>query len=417
MIALAILGGLIVLAILLFRFNGAWIYLWDRATRNGRDSLPREYEAPRYYVLKPDGSVDYQARWPGWDGWYFFLLPEDRNVPLKMARGSLMTGLYGLEGIDNYERLLLRLSTFEAAEFLSLLPTAIRTPGGVEKRSNLSQHYLPKQFDLRMATGKLDIAMAGEDVSNETAFLQYGHISGSWPDYQFRFYNPEADARLDLTFRGENLVWWADVPGIFTYVACFGSFEGTVVYNLGTEKPDPHAIPEKPETYAIRGRGAFEHGFARRMFSANRLFLPVRLLNYVAPSFRPIRYHYELLVGDEGHRGGFMQARCFGVNVRDRGGLYLDGQYVPIDGVKITYQSDPAPDTVAAHCPARPPVTFYRRWTVEARTAQGVFRYTGTREFPPAPVAPNMTYYHFSYEGEWKGAAIKGRGYGEYVHI
>ncbi|HEY1336850.1 MAG TPA: hypothetical protein VGF59_05040 [Bryobacteraceae bacterium] len=417
MIALAAIVALVAAALLLFRFNGAWIYLWDRATRNGRESLPREYEIPRYYRLKPDGSVDYAARWPGWDGWYFFLIPDDAHMPMKMARASLMTGLYGLDGVDNYERLLLRLSTFEAAEFLCLAPSTMSTPSTIELRNNFSQHYLPKQFDLQMATGKLDIAMAGEDVSDETKFLQYGRIAGAWPDYRFNFYNPEADVRLDLRFHGENLIWWADLPGIFTYAACFGRFEGTAVFGQGTAKPDPHDIPDRAERFAIRGAGAFEHGFARRMFSANRLFLPVRLLNSIAPSFRPIRYHYELLIGDGNHRGGFMQARAFGVNVRDRGGLYLDGRYIPIDGVNITYHDDPPSDQVLAHCPPRPPVTFYRRWTVRARTAEGDLIYTGTREWPPAPVAPNMTYYHFSYEGTFRGAAIGGRGYGEYLNI
>ena len=263
-------------------------------------SFPREYEIPRYRVLKSDGSVDYAARWPGWDGWYFFAIPDDSGLPLKMTRASLMTGLYGLEGIDNYDRLLLRLSSFDACEFLCLLPTLIRTPAGFEKRLNLSQHYLPRNLDLRMAADKLDIAMTGVDASNDSALLQYGRIAGSWPDYHFTFYHPEGDADIDLTFRGEDLIWWADLPGIFTYMACFGEFQGTVTYRQGTEKPNIHDIPDKPETLTIRGRGAFEHGFARKMFSVNRLFLPFRLLNQVIPGFRPIRYHYELLAGDAG---------------------------------------------------------------------------------------------------------------------
>jgi hypothetical protein len=390
----------------------------DRADRNPRDRLPREYEVPRYFAAKPDGSVDCSARWPGWDGWYFFAIPDDAGLPVKMVRASLMTGLYGLEGIDNYDRLLLRLSPRDAAEFLCLVPTAIKTPAGVEKRANFSQHYQPRKYDLRMAPGKLDISVAGEDVSEDAQFQQYGRISGAWPDYEFSFLQPEANIRLELRFHGEDLVWWADIPGLFTYAACFGRYEGTLVYGGGTSKPDAHDIPEGAETYAIRGAGAFEHGFARRLFSANRLFLPIRLLNRVLPAFRPIRYHYELLIGEGGaHHGGFMQARAFGLKVRDRGGLYLDGRYIPIDGVRITYHDDPPPDLVAAHCPGRGPVTFYRRWTVEASTADGPLVYTGAREWPPAPVAPNMTYYHFSYEGSYRGAAISGRGYGEYVHL
>jgi hypothetical protein len=259
--------------------------------------------------------------------------------------------------------------------------------------------------------------MAGEDVSNDSALLQYARFAGSWPDYHLTVYSPEADVDIDLKYHGEDLIWWADVPGIFTYVACFGRFEGTVTYRQGTGKPNPHDIPDQPETLAIRGRGTFEHGFARKLFSVNRLFLPFRLFNQLIPSFRPIRYHYELLVGDGNHHGGFMQASAFGVNVRDRGGLYVDGRYIAIDSVKITYHDDPPPELVAAHCPPRPAVTYYRRWTVQAKTPEGELTYTCQRDFPPAPVAPNMTYYHFSYEGTYKGASMRGRGYGEYVHI
>ncbi|HZT34247.1 MAG TPA: hypothetical protein VFA33_30425 [Bryobacteraceae bacterium] len=419
MLAVALVAaGLLAAALLLFRFNNLWIYrVLDRATRNQRDRLPTAYEIPRYYSLKPDGSVDYAARWPGWDGWYFFVLPDDRGLPVKMIRASLMTGLYGLEGIDNYDRLLLRLSPFAAAEALALIPTTVRTPAGIEKRNNFSQHYLPKRSDLRMAISRLETALAGEDLSEETKLVEYGRIEGAWPDYHFRAMNPEAEITVDVRFHGESLVWWADVPGLFTYMACFGRFEGTIHYQQGTEKPDPHQIPEHPETYSFQGAGAFEHGFARKPFGANRLFLPVRLINRILPSFRPIRYHYELLIGDGGHHGGFMQAAAFGVKVRDRGGLYVEGRYIPIDSVRVTYHDDPPPDQMAAHCPGRPPVTFYRRWTVEARTGEGLLSYTGTREWAPAPVAPNMTYYYFTYEGAFRGAAIQGRGYGEYVHI
>ena len=415
---LAVIAALLVAGSLLFRFNALWIYrFWDRATRNGRDLLSPEYEIPRYYKLKPDGSPDYSVRWPGWDGWYFFVFPDDRTLPHKMVRASLMTGLYGLEGIDNYDRLLLRLSSLQAVEALSLIPTAIRTPSGIEKRNNLSQHYLPRQSDLRMRTAKLNTSVAGEDTSDYTQFLEYGRISGTWPDYQLKFYNPEAEISGDLRFRGENIIWWADAPGVFTYMACFGRFEGTIQYRQGTEKSDPYQIPDHPETYTIQGSGAFEHGFARKPFSANRLFLPVRLLNQVVPSFRPIRYHYELLIGDGAHHGGFMQASAFGVKVRNRGGLYWEGRYIPIDSVQVSYYKDPPPDRMAAHCPDRSPVTFYRRWKVEARTSEGLLTYTGTREWAPPPVAPNMTYYHFTYEGTFRGAPVAGRGYGEYAHI
>jgi hypothetical protein len=220
-----------------------------------------------------------------------------------------------------------------------------------------------------------------------------------------------------MDFEAERIVWWADIPGVFTYFAVFGRYNGAITYLRGTRKDDPHHITGSPEVYPLKGRGCFEHGFARKLFGADRLFLPIRLLNYILPGFRPIRYHYELFLGDAGHQGGFMQAGAFGIRVRNRGGLYLNGRYDPIESVEITYLNDPAPDLVAAHCPSRPAVTFYRRWKVRARTREGVLEYTGTRDWPPASIATNMTYYQFEYEGSYAGQPIRGRGYGEYVHI
>jgi hypothetical protein len=334
-----------------------------------------------------------------------------------MVRASLMTGLYGLDGIDNYERLKFRLSTFDAVEYLSLMPMRVTTPDGFEKRNNLSQHYLPRRWHLFMNPHALDVLITGQQARRDEAFEEYGRITGKWPHYRMRFLNPEGDILVDLQFTAEKVVWWADIPGVFTYFSVLGQFEGKLTLKSGSAKPDPHKIPTGEESYEVRGGGAMEHGFARKVLGADLPFLPVRLLNYVVPSFRPVRYHYETFIGEGGERGGFMHARAFGVAVRDRGGFFLDGAYIPIEGVKITYFEDPAPDLAAAHCPSRPPVKFYRKWRVEARTNGGVLEYTGVRDFSPASIASNMTYYHFAYEGSYQGRAIKGRGYGEYVHI
>jgi hypothetical protein len=305
-----------------------------------------------------------------------------------------MTGLYGLDGIDNYDRLMLRLSTFEAVEFLSLIPT-----NGAQKFNNLSQHYLPRRWHLLMNPDALDIAITGQQLEHDESFEEYGRVSGTWPNYRFKSINPESGIRVELSFTAQNTIWWADAPGLFTYFAIFGTYTGTV-----------NGSP-------VTGHGAFEHGFARKMFDADGVFLPIRLANRIAPSFRPIRYHYELFIGDQAERGGFMHASAFRIPVRDRGGVFRDGVYVPIDGVKITYLMDPPPDLAAAHCPARPPVTFYRSWRVEARTPRGTLTYTARRDWPPASIATNMMYYNFTYSGDFAGEPIAGRGYGEYVHI
>jgi hypothetical protein len=213
---------LVLLVYLLLRFNSLWVYMFfDRAMKNTRDSLPQEYELPRYFKLNKQGEVDTSARWPGWDGWYFFMVPEDRNLPVKMIRASLMTGLYGLEGIDNYEKLLLRLSTLEAVEHLTLIPTEERINGRKEKENHLSHHYLPKKTDLIMNHKELDVAIKGAKVTSDEEVEQYGRINGTWPNYEFRFINPQAEISLVLNYRGENIVWWADVPNFFTYFAAF----------------------------------------------------------------------------------------------------------------------------------------------------------------------------------------------------
>jgi len=231
-----------------------------------------------------------------------------------------------------------------------------------------------------------------------------------------RVLNPEGDISVDLNFTAEKVVWWADAPGLFTYFSILGRFEGRVALRGGSAKPDPHQIPATAQAYEVRGTGALEHGCARRFFNADGLFLPVRLLDYIAPAFRPIRYHYETFIGNGGECGGIMHARAFGIPVRDRGGCFLNGTYIPIESVKITYLDDPAPDLVSANCAVRPPVAFYRKWRVQAMTHGGLLEYTAVREFPPAAVASNMMYYQFAYEGSYRGRPLRGRGYGEYAH-
>jgi hypothetical protein len=418
MTALAAAAAILAVGLLLLRFNGAWIYrVWDRATRNPTGQLPAGYELPRYFRETAKGDIDVTTRWPGWDGWYFFLLPDDRTLPVRMVRASVMTGLYGLDGIDNYERLKFRLDTFEAVECLSLIPTVMRTPGGFEMRNNLSQHYLPRRWHLYMKPQVLDVAVTGQQAERDEAYEEYGRVQGSWPYYRMHFLNPEGGIEVDLNFTAERVIWWADAPGLFTYFSVLGNYDGRVRLLGGSAKPDAHQIPAAEESYAVTGSGAFEHGFARKLFSADRAFLPVRLFNYLAPSFRPIRYHYEMFLAEEGGRGGFMHARAFGIPVRDRGGFFFEGTYVAIGGVRVEYLEDPPPDLVAANCPGRPPVTFYRKWRVRAATESGELVYTAAREFPPASAAANMMYYHFVFEGTYRGKRLAGRGYGEYVHI
>ncbi len=413
---LMVVGIVLVLGYFLLRFNSLWIYkFFDRALRNDRNSLPQTYQVPRYFVLTQDGQVDTSVRWRGWDGWYFFMLPEDQSFPLEMIRASLMTGLYGLDGTDNYEKLLRAgLSSGKAVEYLTLIPARERFDGETKKVTRLSQHYLTKATDLVMSAKPLDVTIATGTVHrNETTGL-YGRMSGEWPHYIFQFVNPEVGLKCTLRYQGDKIVWWADVPNIFTYFAAFGTFEGEIIYQKEAGQNEMSAPPPPEEVLTVKGRGGFEHGFARKPFNYDGLWLPIKWLKKIIPTLNPVRYHYELFVGADNCQGGFMYARGFGIDFRNRGGFHLNGVYKPINSVTIDYLDHPAPDVVES---SGQPEKFYRSWRVKAETDEGILEYTGTREWPPACITGHMIYYNFSYEGTYLRQRISGRGYGEYLRI
>jgi hypothetical protein len=411
-----VVGIILALGYLLLQFNSLWMYrIFDRALRNQRDFIPHAYEVPRYYVLNREGKLDPSVRWPGWDGWYFFLLPEDRNLPLAMIRASLMTGLYGLNGIDNYDKLRRAgLSSFQAVEYLTLSPTRERINGQEKRENHLSQHYLPKATDLAMDIQQLDVAITTGITNQGEAVGLYGRISGQWPHYTFQFVNPETGLKCALRYHGDKLVWWADIPHIFTYFAAFGTLGGEITYRRTASQNETGAITASEQVQPINGRGAFEHGFARKPFNYDGLWRPVNWLKKFIPSLNPVRYNYEVFIGDDHCRGGFMYARAFGIDYRNRGGVYLNDVYTPINRVKIAYLDHPPPDIVDS---SGQPEKFYRRWKVRAETNEGVLEYTGTREWPPPCITGHMIYYTFSYEGSYLGQPIGGRGYGEYLHM
>ena len=256
---------------LLLRFNALWVGLFDRARRNGRDALPPEYERPRYYCADSRGRPDYAAKWPGWDGWYFFVIPDDRTLPVKMFRASIMTGLYGLEGIDNYEKLSLRLDSREGMEVLSLAPTETRGGGGALRRNHLSQQYLPRKTDLRLQPEPLAVEVAGTDPDRDDLRRTFARIAGRWPDYRFEFTNAESQIACSFDYRGQKLLWWADIPGVFTYFAAIGSLEGAITYLRGAGSANAHGLSGTAETFAVRGYGCFEHGFARKVFDFDQI--------------------------------------------------------------------------------------------------------------------------------------------------
>lgn len=411
--ALIIVIAILSAGYLLLVFNSLWVYsLFDHALRNNRDFLPRSYELPCYFTKTPDGKVDISARWPGWDGWYFFLFPDDRSLPVKMIRASIMTGLYGLNGVDDYKALPPGVSPFDAGEHLVLIPTEISGSEEMEQASVLFHQYLPKRLALNMKADTLDVSITGPGPATGKGSESYGRVEGAWPDYKFDFTQPEARITISVRYHAEKVVWWADVPGIFTYFASFGTYEGTLKHARGAS--DDRASGAE-EVTIVKGSGGFEHGFARKPFNFDSLWLPVRLVGAIIPSFRPVRYHYELLIGDGGLRGGFMLARGFGISFRNRGGLYLDGKYIPVESVEIEYIEDEA--STSGERPQRQAVPFPRTWRVRASTPEERLEYTGTREGPPPAISSNMTYYNFTFTGRYKGQPTSGRGYGEYLNI
>jgi len=391
--------GLLALAYLALRQNRLWIHrCLDRSLRNARDRVQPSDELPRYLALDPAGRPIPGARWPGWDGWYVVALPEG-DSPVKMLRGSVMTGLYGLDGIDNGDELRRAgLSSSDAAEVVHLVH---REDDQGRKITERLQAYLPRASALHIERERLsvEVGRAGEPA--------HGRVEGAWPTYSFTLNNPETGVSASLTFHGERLLWWADVPGVFTYFAVFGRFEGTLrVPGQGGGGGGERALP-------IRGQGSFEHGFARRLLDFDLLLLPVRATQRLLPGLKPIRYHYELFFGRGGLRGGFMRADGFGIAARDQGGLYLDDAYVPIDGVSIEYLEEPPPEPGEGSGAA----LFHRSWRVRASTAHGPLDYVARREWPAMGITGNMMYYHYRFNGVYRGQVIQGSGYGEYLHL
>ncbi|HUI57709.1 MAG TPA: hypothetical protein VLY04_22180 [Bryobacteraceae bacterium] len=414
MIAVWIIVGLVLAVFLALRLAPVCIRWLDRAPGNDRTLLPYSYEIPRYFVRGADGRVDTGARWPGWDSWTACAIPADPGVLPQMVRGSLMTGLYGLDGVDNYEKLMYRLSSYQAVEHLSFVPTSYAlAAGGTLTLENLSQNYLPKPTDLRMADAGLDVAVLGSRTTEEETTEQYGRVSGTWPDYRFTLLNPESEIRVALECHARRIVWWTDIPGFYTHYAAFGTFEADVEYARGATIADPHRPIPNRERLRFQARGALEHVSSAKPFGFDWLWLPMRLLGRHFPSLKPILYHHEVIVA-AGIEGGFVHARAFGVDLRNTGGFFAGDAYHSVKHVSARpTESDPV-DNCGGRGALMP---VWRKWDVRAVTDAGDLAYSAERTHPPAMTGSNTNQYHFRFEGTWCGAPVSGRGYGEYAHL
>src|SRR5215471_11041927 len=199
----------IVLTYYVLRFLVPWgLGLLDRAALRDPDILLLSDELPCYHTRNPDGQADTGSRRAGWDGWHAYVLPAAGST-IQMARCTIMTGLYGLEGIDNFEKLMWRLSGTQVVEHLCWIPVQSQDEQG-SVINNLSQQYLPKASDLLMETERLKVTALGSQVNSESREEPYGQLRGTWPDYEFEFLNPEAEAKLSLHYRAEKVLWWSD---------------------------------------------------------------------------------------------------------------------------------------------------------------------------------------------------------------
>lgn len=414
MVAAWLIFGLAVALWLAPRLAAAWVRLRDRAPGNDRTVLAYTCELPRYFTRDEAGNVNTKARWPGWDAWTVSAIPADASLPPQLIRGTLMTGLYGLEGVDNYEKLLYRLSPYQAVEHLCFVPTTYALPEGAHLvLANLSQSYLTRQTDLKMSDAVLNVAVLGSRTGNLTTEEPFGHIEGTWPDYQVSFRNPEAEIRATLRFHGERIVWWTDLPGRYTHYSAFGTFHVAMEYARGTTVTDPHRPLKNPREFHLQARGTVEHISSLEPFAYDWLWLPMRYLGRWFPSLKPILYHHEVLIA-AGLEGGFLHARAFGVDFRNGGGLFAGDIYHQVTHVAVTYGTAEPMDNCGG---LGKPAPVYRTWDVRATTGAGELTYAATRTHPAAMVAPNTNQYHFTFQGNWCGAAVSGRGFGEYVHL
>ena len=401
-------GG-IAFAYVLLRTILPWVLNWlDRAPGRDPEILLLSDELPRYYTTRSNGQTDPCSRWPGWDGWHVYVLPQESSR-VQMARGTVMTGLYGLEGIDNFEKLMWRLSTFQAIEQLCWLPTDSPERNGRSVVNNLSQQYLPKSTDLWMENERLDVTVFGSTVNRESQQEPYGRIRGTWPDYQFDFVNPQAEAKLSLRYRAEKVLWWTDLPRLYAHLATFGQYEGEIRY-----RRKQSLELSGGDSFPIQAPGTFEHVFSRKPFGFDRLWLPLRLLGRTFPSLKPLLYHYEVFFDEGELRGGFVHFRAFGIDLRRRGAFFHGGVRRSITTVQIRY-TEPVETVDCSRIDA--PVVFYRQWEVVAETPEGTLQYSARITHPPARVSSSFVCYHIRYEGKYCGQPIAGSGYGEYIRM
>jgi hypothetical protein len=356
--------------------------------------LRRVDRATRYPVDRPtphfDGAVyarDGHAH-GGWDGWYLYVALDhpagERPLPVHGLRLSLMTGTYGLDGLDDEEKL----ADVPGAEALERLFILFG-----EEATSLQHAYCPQGGCL----GELREDSTGIMLRDGTA-----SIAGSWPRYEIAWAEPALDAEVRLVVDGENVVSWADLPGVFSYSAALGRARGTLRQG-GTLRE-------------VAGRCSLEHGFARKRFDYDLLAAPARIVTHAAAT-PLVQYLYNVLLGDGGAVGGVMRATGAGVPVRDLGTIILPGK----NGASVVRLQNL--DVAIERFERIEGLSVPTVWSVSADPSDGGFLwYRAKLSGRPARVTERMVYYDFRYAGVYlsrlgRPVTLAGRGYGEFVDL
>ncbi len=373
LIAYALIAG-VVLAIVLAAATPKVIAWIDRAPERERDGPKAGFDGAAY--------AENDSASGGWDGWYLFchLEAAHQHASLNAVRLSVMTGAYGVEGIDARTRP----QSIPAGRILERL-LLVYGEKGVEKH----HEYLDQAVALqRLDPDRTEIRLRDE----------LGAIEGAWPEYHVHLVAQDLDVEVELKVRAERVAWWADAPRIFTYASAFGVAQGTL--RLAGER------------CPIRGRCSFEHGYARALPAPWLLTTPILALRRVLPI--PVaRYMYNLFFLDDGSDGGIMRAEGLGIRLRDLGTLFLASRTVQLSQVRVTLEE------VRQSSGLLVPL----RWRVDAAARDGGFlTYQARLEGQEARIAENMIYFTFSLDGALLTATgeavpLRGCGYGEYVDL
>lgn len=389
MIALYIYIGIVVIVGAIFSliyFNlDRIVNMIDHSLERDRWWIKPVYENPIY--LKKSLS----KQWPGWDGWYALFIPvwkkEETNRPFNIVRISIMTGLYGVNGIDNYNGLRTEpLTRTKAGEYLGM----VQTP----TQSFLSQKYINKDTEMTLSNNVLDVMVKDQSL-----------IIGKWPNYQVTASKDDIKVRIKLNFHAINVAWWANVKGIFSYWSAFSLVKGYIQHNN--------------KRYDVKGFGSFEHGWNRFFIQINWVAQLLRIFSKIHRT-RLIYYHYEILCIQEKFGAGTMLAGGpFGMNIRKRCETFFPNNKNHIfTNTKITYKEFENILNPVSNKKFRVP----KKWEVSCSNKNSEMKYIAEASSPPAFIAGNMIYFDFACSGYFKekeenGIPFNAKGYGEYVFM